>query len=53
MRVALFVPCFVDQLAPGVGIATARILSRLGHAVHYPEDHLGLQNVLRKIALNP
>ena len=35
---ALFVPCFVDQLAPGVGIATARILSRLGHAVHYPED---------------
>ncbi|MHC4471093.1 MAG: (Fe-S)-binding protein [Planctomycetota bacterium] len=37
MRVALFVPCFVDQLAPEVGFATARLLGRLGHPVHYPE----------------
>lgn len=38
MRVALFVPCFVDLLAPEVGVATARLLQRLGHEVHYPED---------------
>jgi L-lactate dehydrogenase complex protein LldE len=36
MRVALFVPCFVDQMAPEVGVATARILRRLGHDVSYP-----------------
>ena len=38
MRVALFVPCYVDQLYPGVGLATARVLERLGCEVHYPED---------------
>jgi len=36
MRVALFVPCFVDVLAPSVGLATARVLSRLGYEVAYP-----------------
>jgi L-lactate dehydrogenase complex protein LldE len=30
MRVALLVPCFVDQLAPQVGLASARLLARLG-----------------------
>ena len=38
MRVALFVPCFVDVLDPGIGMATARILARLGPEVSYPED---------------
>jgi len=37
MRVSLFVPCFVDLLRPEVGVATARLLARLGHEVHYPE----------------
>lgn len=37
MRVALFIPCFVDLLVPEVGVATARLLRRLGHEVHYPE----------------
>lgn len=36
MRVALFVPCFVDLLAPEVGLATARLLRRLGHEVLFP-----------------
>ncbi|MEY4307312.1 MAG: hypothetical protein RJA95_680, partial [Verrucomicrobiota bacterium] len=31
MRVSLFVPCFVDQLTPKVGLATAKVLKRLGH----------------------
>lgn len=38
MRVALFVPCFVDQLAPEVGEATVAVLERLGHTVVYPPD---------------
>lgn len=38
MRVALFVPCYVDQLAPGAGLATLRVLERLGCRVHYDPD---------------
>jgi len=37
MRIALFVPCFVDALDPETGMATARLLRRLGHEVVYPE----------------
>jgi L-lactate dehydrogenase complex protein LldE len=35
VRVSLFVPCFVDQLTPQVGLATAKVLKRLGHAVDF------------------
>jgi L-lactate dehydrogenase complex protein LldE len=35
VRVSLFVPCFVDQLTPRVGLATARVLKRLGHEVEF------------------
>ena len=35
MRVSLFVPCFVDQLAPQVGLAAAKVLRRLGHDVDF------------------
>lgn len=37
MRVSLFVPCFVDQLTPRVGLATAEVLARLGHEVEFRE----------------
>ena len=37
MTVALFVPCYVDQLYPGVAIAALRVLERLGVAVDIPE----------------
>ena len=37
MDVALFVPCYVDQLTPQVGLATVELLERLGVIVHYPE----------------
>jgi L-lactate dehydrogenase complex protein LldE len=37
MRVALFVPCFVDLFAPEVAVAAARVLRRLGHEVEVPE----------------
>ncbi len=37
MRVALFITCFNDTLFPGVGVATTRLLERLGHTVDFPE----------------
>jgi len=36
MQISLFVPCYVDQLFPGVAISTVRILERLGHRVEFP-----------------
>lgn len=38
MRVALFVPCFVDQLFPQVGLDAAAVLGRAGCQVVFPED---------------
>jgi L-lactate dehydrogenase complex protein LldE len=37
MEVALFVPCYIDQLYPRVGLATAELLERNGVTVHFPE----------------
>ena len=37
MRVSLFIPCFVDQLTPRVGLATAQVLRGLGHKVEFRE----------------
>jgi L-lactate dehydrogenase complex protein LldE len=38
VRVGLFIPCFIDQLYPQVGIAMVRVLERLRIAVDYPAD---------------
>lgn len=38
MKVALFVPCYVDAFFPEVGIATLELLERLGCEVEYPLD---------------
>ena len=38
MEVALFVPCYVDQFYPRVGLATAELLERHGASVVFPED---------------
>jgi L-lactate dehydrogenase complex protein LldE len=37
MRIALFVTCLADTLFPRAGIATVRLLERLGHQVDFPE----------------
>ena len=37
MDIALFVPCYIDQLYPRVGMATAALLERHGAKVHFPE----------------
>lgn len=34
--VGLFIPCYIDQFYPHVGIATLELLQRLGLRVHYP-----------------
>lgn len=38
MKVALFIPCYVDAFFPEVGIATLELLERLGVDVEYPLD---------------
>jgi len=37
MRVALFITCVADQLFPAVGVATVRLLRRLGCEVSFPQ----------------
>ena len=36
MRVALSIPCFVDQLCPWIGVAMVTALRRLGIEAYYP-----------------
>ena len=38
MEVALFVPCYIDQFYPRVGMATVEVLERHGMRVTFPED---------------
>jgi L-lactate dehydrogenase complex protein LldE len=37
VRVALFITCLTDTLFPETGVATVRVLERLGHEVEFPE----------------
>lgn len=37
MKVGLFLPCYIDQLYPQVGMATLNLLESLGCEVDYPE----------------
>ena len=36
-KVSLFIPCFVDQLSPQVGVDVVRVLRRIGYEVDFPE----------------
>ena len=39
MRTALYIPCYIDQCYPQVGMATVRVLERLGVAdLHFPVE---------------
>ena len=38
MKVALFVPCFIDAFFPDVAVATLELLERFGCEVAYPLD---------------
>jgi L-lactate dehydrogenase complex protein LldE len=37
-KVGLFIPCYIDQLYPKVGLATYRILRQLGLDIEFPEE---------------
>ena len=37
-RVALFIPCFVDQLSPQVGMDMAHVLSRISCGLNFPAE---------------
>jgi L-lactate dehydrogenase complex protein LldE len=37
-KVALFIPCFVDQLTPEVGLDMVRVLRRLGFEMEFPAE---------------
>jgi Cysteine-rich domain len=38
MKIALFVPCFVDQLMPQMGLDTAAVLKRSGYEVEFRKE---------------
>ena len=38
MKVGLFIPCYINAIYPQVGVASYKILSRLGVDVDYPLD---------------
>ena len=61
MNVSLFIPCFVDQMAPQVGLAMAAVLERLGHTVEFrpaqtccgqPAFNSGYQDEARTVAIH-
>ncbi len=37
-KVALFIPCFIDQVLPQVGLDMARVLRRVGCELEFPPD---------------
>ena len=37
-RIGLFIPCYIDQFYPQVGIATLRLLRKLGLNVDFPQE---------------
>jgi len=38
VKITLFIPSFIDQLAPSVGISMVRIFEKLGHKVDFDES---------------
>jgi L-lactate dehydrogenase complex protein LldE len=59
MRVGLFIPCYIEQFYPQVGLATAQVLERYGATVEYPLGqtccgqpmaNMGCQNDARPVA---
>jgi L-lactate dehydrogenase complex protein LldE len=38
VNITLFIPCFVDQLFPSVGISAASIFQKLGHTVDFKDS---------------
>ena len=61
MKIDLFIPCFVDQMAPQVGLAVATVLERLGHSCVFrsaqtccgqPSFNAGYWDEARRVAIH-
>jgi L-lactate dehydrogenase complex protein LldE len=59
MRVGLFIPCYIEQFYPQVGLATVQVLERFGVTVEYPHGqtccgqpmaNMGCTNAARPVA---
>ena len=37
MRIGLFIPCYIDQLYPDVGLATVELLEKAGVEIDFPD----------------
>ena len=53
MRVALFIPCYVDWLAPQVGLATLSLLERHGVEVEFPSAQTCTQGQFNRAVDRP
>jgi L-lactate dehydrogenase complex protein LldE len=60
LKISLFIPCFIDQLSPSVGISVVRIFEKLGHTIEFDESivccgqpafNTGCWNEARSIAI--
>lgn len=51
MQVGLFIPCYVDQFYPQVGIATVKLLERFGAQVVYPREQTCCGQPLANVGL--
>lgn len=38
MKIGLFIPCYINAIYPGVGVASYKLLTSLGLDVDYPLD---------------
>ena len=59
MNVGLFIPCYIEQFFPRVGLATVDLLERVGASIEYPEGqtccgqpmaNTGCQDAARPVA---
>ncbi|MDZ4656038.1 MAG: (Fe-S)-binding protein [Bythopirellula sp.] len=51
MRVGLFIPCYVDQFYPQVGLATVQVLEHFGATVIYPAEQTCCGQPLANVGL--
>jgi L-lactate dehydrogenase complex protein LldE len=52
MRIGLFIPCYIDQFYPQVGLATVDLLERYGVQVEFPEDQTCCGQPLANVGLH-
>lgn len=51
MRVGLFIPCYIDQFYPHVGMATVRVLEHFGATVEFPTEQTCCGQPLANVGL--